>query len=111
MVVAQVGGAGSTMIGRHVTLAGQSGVVGHVSIGDRAGVGAQAGVTNDVEPGTTVLGSPAVPIADARRQMLTVQRLPEMRQQIKRLEAEVKALREAMDCQTQRRKNAKTQKH
>jgi UDP-3-O-[3-hydroxymyristoyl] glucosamine N-acyltransferase len=94
MLVAQVGVAGSTTIGRHVTLAGQAGIVGHLTIGDNASVGAQAGVKNDVEPGTTVLGSPAVPIADAKKQMLTVQRLPEMRQQLKNLAAEVQALRE-----------------
>jgi len=97
MVVAQVGVAGSTTIGKHVTMAGQSGVVGHVSIGDNASVGAQAGVKNDVEPGTTVLGSPAVAIAEAKRQMLMVQRLPEMRQQIKKLEAEIDALRQALE--------------
>ena len=99
MVVAQVGVAGSTTVGKHVTMAGQSGVVGHVSVGDNASIGAQAGVKNDVEPDTTVLGSPAVPIAEAKRQMLMVQRLPEMRQQIKKLEAEVKALREALATQ------------
>ncbi|MFQ5491647.1 MAG: UDP-3-O-(3-hydroxymyristoyl)glucosamine N-acyltransferase [Phycisphaerae bacterium] len=92
MVVAQVGVAGSTTLGRHVTLAGQAGIVGHAHIGDDATVGAKAGVRGDVEAGTTVLGTPAVPIADARRQMLMVQRLPEMRRQIKELQAQVRAL-------------------
>lgn len=99
MIVAQVGVAGSTTIGEHVTMAGQAGVVGHVSIGDRASVGAQAGVKNDVEPGATVLGSPAIPITEAKRQILMIQHLPEMRQQIKKLEAEVNALREALATQ------------
>jgi UDP-3-O-[3-hydroxymyristoyl] glucosamine N-acyltransferase len=110
MVVAQVGVAGSTTIGRHVTLAGQAGIVGHLSIGDNATVGAQAGVKNDVQPGVTVLGTPAVLIAEAKKQMLIVQRLPEMRQQIKNLEAEVKALRQVLDGETEKRKNAETQR-
>jgi UDP-3-O-[3-hydroxymyristoyl] glucosamine N-acyltransferase len=93
MVVAQVGVAGSTTVGKHVTMAGQAGIVGHVHIGDNAAIGAQAGVKNDVEPGTTVLGTPAVPITEAKRQMLIVQQLPQMRQRLKELEAEVKTLR------------------
>lgn len=96
LLVAQVGVAGSTTVGKHVTVAGQAGIVGHLTIGDGATIGAQAGVKNNVEPGTTVLGSPAVPINDAKRQMLTAQRLPEMRQQLKNLAAEVQALRELM---------------
>lgn len=100
MVVAQVGVAGSTTIGRHVTLAGQVGVIGHTHIGDNATVGAKAGVRGVVEPGSTVLGVPAVPIADARRQMLLVQRLPEMRQQIKDLQAQVQALRDQIEPMT-----------
>ena len=93
MIVAQVGIAGSAVIGNHVTLAGQAGVVGHIHIGDNAQVGAKAGVTDDVEPGGKVLGAPAVPIADARRQMLLVRRLPELTRRLKSLEEEVAHLR------------------
>ena len=96
MVVAQVGVAGSTTVGKHVTMAGQAGIVGHVTVGDDAKIGAKAGVKNDVEAGTTVLGSPATPIADARRQMILVQQLPQMRKRLKALEAEVEALRKRM---------------
>ncbi|MHC4233919.1 MAG: UDP-3-O-(3-hydroxymyristoyl)glucosamine N-acyltransferase [Planctomycetota bacterium] len=94
LLVAQVGVAGSATVGRHVTVAGQAGIVGHLTIGDNAAVGAQAGVTNDVEPGITVLGSPALPITEAKRHMLMVQRLPEMRQRLKDLAEEVEALGE-----------------
>ena len=97
MLVALVGVAGSTTIGRHVTLAGQAGIVGHTTIGDNARVGAQAGVRADVEPGVTVLGTPATPIAEAKRQMLVIQRLPEMRRQLRDLEAEVTALRKLIE--------------
>ncbi len=97
MLVALVGVAGSVTIGRHVTLAGQAGIVGHHTIGDNARVGAQAGVRSDVAPGVTVLGAPAIPIAEARRQMMVMQRLPEMRRQLRELEAEVKALRELVN--------------
>lgn len=97
MVVAQVGVAGSTTVGKHVTMAGQAGIVGHATIGDNATIGAKAGVKNDVEPGVTVLGQPAIPITEAKRQMLMVKQLPQMRKQLKVLEAEVAALRKMLN--------------
>ncbi|MBP7933506.1 MAG: UDP-3-O-(3-hydroxymyristoyl)glucosamine N-acyltransferase [Phycisphaerae bacterium] len=93
MFVAQVGVAGSVQVGRHVTMAGQAGIVGHITIGDHATVGAKAGVTNSVEPGVTVLGQPAVPIKDCRRQIAIVQRLPEIKNEIRRLRQDVDRLR------------------
>jgi UDP-3-O-[3-hydroxymyristoyl] glucosamine N-acyltransferase len=97
MFVAHVGIAGSAVIGRHVTIAGQAGVVGHIQIGDNVQIGAQAGVTESIEPGVTVLGAPAVPINEAKRQMLLVQKLPELRQRLKAMEEELAALRRAVE--------------
>jgi UDP-3-O-[3-hydroxymyristoyl] glucosamine N-acyltransferase len=92
LFVAQVGIAGSVNVGRHVTMAGQAGVVGHITIGDNAVIGAKAGVTNDVEPGLTMLGQPAVPISDCKRQVAVVQRLPELKNEIKRLRRDLDRL-------------------
>ena len=61
VIVAQVGISGSTRIGDFVMLGGQAGLTGHLDIGDGAKIAAQAGVMRDIEPGTTVGGSPAVP--------------------------------------------------
>lgn len=94
MFVAQVGVAGSVTVGRHVTIAGQAGVVGHINIGDNAVIGAKAGVSNSIEPGMTVLGQPAVPINDCRRQMAVMQQLPKLKNEIKRLGREVNRLLE-----------------
>jgi UDP-3-O-[3-hydroxymyristoyl] glucosamine N-acyltransferase len=92
LFVAQVGVAGSVAVGRHVTIAGQAGVVGHITIGDNATIGAKAGVSNSVEAGMTVLGQPAVPIADCRRQMAVMQQLPKLKNEVKRLSREVDKL-------------------
>ncbi|HEY3243304.1 MAG TPA: UDP-3-O-(3-hydroxymyristoyl)glucosamine N-acyltransferase [Phycisphaerae bacterium] len=97
LLVAQVGIAGSTQIGRHVTLAGQAGVVGHVQIGDHARVGAKAGVTQNIEPGVEVLGAPAVPIAEARRHLILIQKLPELRDRLRQLEEEVRHLKQQLE--------------
>ncbi|MFH0983417.1 MAG: UDP-3-O-(3-hydroxymyristoyl)glucosamine N-acyltransferase [Planctomycetota bacterium] len=93
MLVAQVGIAGSTVVGKHVTIAGQAGIVGHIEIGDGVQIGAQAGVAESLAAGSKVLGSPAVPAQEAKRQVLLVQRLPEMKQRLKALEEEVQELR------------------
>ena len=93
LFVAQVGVAGSVTVGTHVTMAGQSGVVGHIRVGDNAKVGAKAGVTNNVPDGETVLGAPAIPITDMRRQVACLSRLPEMMKRVKALEKELIELR------------------
>jgi UDP-3-O-[3-hydroxymyristoyl] glucosamine N-acyltransferase len=92
LFVAQVGLAGSVNVGRHVTMAGQAGVVGHIRIGDNATVGAKAGVTNNVPDGETVLGQPAIPIRDMKRQVAYVMRLPELNETVKRLEKQIAEL-------------------
>ncbi|MBL8879135.1 MAG: UDP-3-O-(3-hydroxymyristoyl)glucosamine N-acyltransferase [Phycisphaerales bacterium] len=92
LFVAQVGIAGSVHVGDHVTMAGQAGVVGHVRIGDRVTVGAKAGVVNHVSDGVTVLGAPAVPIAEAKRQFFYIARLPEMSEKIRKLEKRISEL-------------------
>ena len=93
MFVAQVGIAGSTQIGKNVTMAGQAGVVGHIQIGDNVTVGAKAGVSNSIKPGLTVLGQPAVPISDCKRQIAVQMRLPQLKDEIRRLRREVDELK------------------
>lgn len=92
LFVAQVGLAGSVTVGRHVTIAGQAGVVGHITIGDNAVIGAKAGVSNSIEPGATVLGQPAVPITECRRQIAVMQQLPKLKNEIKRMRRELDRL-------------------
>ncbi|MFQ5805214.1 MAG: UDP-3-O-(3-hydroxymyristoyl)glucosamine N-acyltransferase [Phycisphaerae bacterium] len=92
LFVAQVGLAGSVSVGKHVTMAGQAGVVGHIRIGDNATIGAKAGVTNNVPDGETVLGAPAVPITEMKRRVAHVGRLPELKEQVKRLEKQLAEL-------------------
>ncbi|MFO0973236.1 MAG: UDP-3-O-(3-hydroxymyristoyl)glucosamine N-acyltransferase [Phycisphaerae bacterium] len=98
LLVAQVGLAGSVTVGSHVTMAGKVGVAGHLTIGDNVRIGAMAGVMRDVEPGVEILGSPGLPIKDARRVFAATHRLPEMRAELRALRAEVAELRAALDA-------------
>jgi UDP-3-O-[3-hydroxymyristoyl] glucosamine N-acyltransferase len=94
MLVAQAGVAGSVTIGKHVTLAGQVGVVGHITIGDNAVVAAKSGVTTDIPPGKAVLGIPALPINQKRREFAILGKLPGKWDQLKVLPRRVAALEE-----------------
>jgi len=97
LLVAQVGIAGSTRLGHHCTLAGQVGVAGHIAIGNNVNVGAKSGITNDVEDGQTLLGQPARPIQDTKRQVLMVAKLPEMRDQVKLLQKRIEQLEKKLN--------------
>lgn len=95
MLVAQVGIAGSVIVGHHVTMAGKVGVAGHLTIGDHAKLAGMTGAMKNIPAGMQVAGQPAIPIKDALRSFSLVRRLPELQEQIKKLEGQVAALREA----------------
>ncbi len=97
LLVAQVGVAGSVHVGEHVQIGGQVGVAGHLTIGNDVRIGAKAGVIADIAPGEHVLGQPAIPARDARRAASLTAKLPDMRQRLKAMEAELAALREALE--------------
>ena len=92
MLCSQVGVAGSTTTGDYVVMAGQVGVRDHVHIGDRAVLGAMAGVINDVPDGCRMIGIPATPERDQKIKQAVFSKLPEMRRQLKQLEATVEKL-------------------
>ena len=92
LLVAQSGIAGSVVAGDYCVFAGQAGVVGHIKIGAGAKIGAQCGVTNDIPPGQETWGTPAMPLAQARRAFATIAHLPEMRSALKKLSREVGAI-------------------
>ncbi|PID75551.1 MAG: UDP-3-O-(3-hydroxymyristoyl)glucosamine N-acyltransferase [Deltaproteobacteria bacterium] len=92
LLVAQVGIAGSTTLGRNVVMAGHSAVAGHLHIGDRAMVAAKAGVHTNLEEGAAVGGIPAIPVRQWARCSAVFAKLPEIYKQLKRLDAAVNSL-------------------
>ena len=84
---AQVGLAGSTILGRNVYMAGQAAAKGHVRIGDGSLIGGATAVTSDVPPGAQILGVP--PGMDRKRWARIVaawKRLPELLVRVRELE-------------------------
>ncbi|MBI4637810.1 MAG: UDP-3-O-(3-hydroxymyristoyl)glucosamine N-acyltransferase [Candidatus Rokubacteria bacterium] len=92
IIVAQVGISGSSRLGRGVVLGGQVGVADHVTLGDGVKVGAQSGVHADIPSGETRLGTPARPITQTKRILLTEARLPELARRLSSLERRVQRL-------------------
>lgn len=86
LLISQVGIAGSTKLGNYVILAGQVGVAGHLNIGNKVIVGAKAGIMTDIPDDQKWLGTPAQPDRDLKRQLLAMQRLPELLRRVADLE-------------------------
>ncbi len=75
LIAAQCGISGSTTLGDNVTMGGQSGIADNLTIGDNVIIAAKTGVIGNLKSGATVLGFPARPIAQAKRQMAILARL------------------------------------
>jgi UDP-3-O-[3-hydroxymyristoyl] glucosamine N-acyltransferase len=93
LVMGQVGFAGSTQLGDYCVIASQSGIAGHLKLGHQATVGAKSGVMRDIPDKGTVLGIPAAPDKQAKRQMIALTQLPELIRRTRELEKEVAELK------------------
>ena len=107
VLVAQVGVAGSVTIGDGAMLGGQAGISDHVKVGPNALIGAQAGVHADVAGGEW-LGTPALPRERAGRVFAALPHLPEYRERVRALEAQVAELRRAIEALREGREVADT---
>ncbi|MGC9454373.1 MAG: UDP-3-O-(3-hydroxymyristoyl)glucosamine N-acyltransferase [Phycisphaerae bacterium] len=97
LLVSQSGIAGSVTTGDYCVLAGQAGIANHVRLGDRVRLAAQSGVASDVGSDEDLWGSPAMPLARARRALTTLPHLPEMRKAMRRMEREITELKRRLD--------------
>jgi len=86
LIVAQAGIAGSTKLGNHCILGGQAGVAGHLKLGHRVMVAGQSGVMHNLKDGEKVLGSPAQPDRQTKRQLIAIQHLPDVLKRVAELE-------------------------
>ena len=92
LIMGQVGFAGSTHLGDYAVVASQSGIAGHLKLGPQSTVGAKSGVMRDIPAGGTVLGIPALPDKQTKRQWIAMQQLPEMIRRVRELEKRVEQL-------------------
>jgi UDP-3-O-[3-hydroxymyristoyl] glucosamine N-acyltransferase len=94
VIIAQVAIAGSVHIGSKVIIAGQAGIAGHLHVGDGAVIGAKAAVTKDVEPGSYMIGVPAMPAQKFKRTQAGLILLPKLKERVTELAARVRKLEE-----------------
>jgi UDP-3-O-[3-hydroxymyristoyl] glucosamine N-acyltransferase len=84
--------AGSVTIGDRAVIAGQAGVAGHLKIAADVVVAAQSGVPGNVDKPGVYWGTPIMPMNEAKRVVLTLPRLPEMRKELRDLAKRLEAL-------------------
>ncbi len=96
---AQTGVAGSCKVGDWCMFGGQVGVAGHITVGDRVYVGAQSGVHGNrmIRKGDcTVMGYPAIEHQNFARSTVAYKNLPEMVDQLNKLQREVEELKKGL---------------
>src|ERR1700722_12132468 len=93
LIMGQVGFAGSTRLGDYCVIASQAGIAGHLTLGNQATVGAKSGVMRDIPDKGTVLGIPALPDKQTKRQVIALQQLPELIRRMRDLEKQVADLK------------------
>jgi UDP-3-O-[3-hydroxymyristoyl] glucosamine N-acyltransferase len=91
LIMGQCGFAGSTELKDYCVIASQSGVADHLTLGPQATVGAKSGVMRDIPPGGTVLGIPALPDKQMKRQWIAMQQLPELIKRLREVERQLRA--------------------
>jgi UDP-3-O-[3-hydroxymyristoyl] glucosamine N-acyltransferase len=92
LIMGQVGFAGSTIIGDYTVIASQSGIADHLNIGKQVVIGAKSGVMRDLPDGSRVLGIPAVPDRQAKRQIIASQQLPDLVKRFREMEKQIETL-------------------
>ena len=74
LVVSECCVSGGVKLGDYVVLTGQVGIEDDLNIGEGSMIGAKAGVTSDVPAGERWVGYPALPVREAFRMMMMLQR-------------------------------------
>lgn len=99
IISSQTGIAGSSTVGRQAIVGGQVGIADYCRIDDHAIVGAQCGVPSRkrIPAGQPFWGTPARPLKDIKTQQGYLGRLPKISDEVKRLRAELDALKASLD--------------
>ncbi|HAV65346.1 MAG TPA: UDP-3-O-(3-hydroxymyristoyl)glucosamine N-acyltransferase [Verrucomicrobiales bacterium] len=92
LIMGQCGFAGSTRLGDYCVVASQSGVAGHLKLGSQSMIGAKSGVMRDIPDKGTVLGIPAQPDKQTKRQWIALQQLPDLLKQVRDMQKQLAEL-------------------
>jgi len=92
VIAAQSGISGSTTLGDRVVMGGNVGTNDHVHIGNDVILGGRSSVDRDIEEPGAYFGTPARPLAEAKRSFVLTTKLPELLSRIRELERKVEEL-------------------
>jgi UDP-3-O-[3-hydroxymyristoyl] glucosamine N-acyltransferase len=90
LICAQAGISGSSTIQDYVIIGGQAGLAGHLTVGKGCKIDGQTGVNSDLEPGTSVKGTPCLPYSLEQRINVLRKRLPDLFKRVDALEERLK---------------------
>ena len=93
LIVAQTGISGSTIVGDNVTFGGQVGTVGHIEIGGNSIYAARSGITKNMPPNFFGAGFPIQSHGDWLKFQVTLKKIPELLEKVRRLEHELETLK------------------
>jgi UDP-3-O-[3-hydroxymyristoyl] glucosamine N-acyltransferase len=97
LFAAQVGVAGSSVVGDDVILAGQVGVAGHLRLGKGVMATAQTGIPGSLPAGSYVSGYPAIPHKEWLKSSAAYRQLPAFRKRVAELERRIAELEEKLE--------------
>ena len=97
ILCAQVGLSGSVVVEDNVVMAGQIGVANHMKIGKGSVLGAKTGVMSNIESGSFMLGSPAIPQREFMKREAASRKLPDALRTLRALEKQVQKLQTQID--------------
>jgi UDP-3-O-[3-hydroxymyristoyl] glucosamine N-acyltransferase len=92
VMAAQVGIAGSTKIEKNCVFGGQAGISGHTTIGERSKIGPQSGILSSVEPGSVLLGTPAIELKSMLKSYSIIKNLPQLRNDLIQMQRQLKEI-------------------
>lgn len=97
VLIAQCGIAGSSEVGRGVTVSAQSGVNGHITLGDGSTIAGASAVQHSTSPGVTVFGIPAEPQKEFVERLLLPRKFQRLTEKLKALEEKISLLEEKLE--------------
>jgi UDP-3-O-[3-hydroxymyristoyl] glucosamine N-acyltransferase len=92
VIAAQSGISGSTSLGDRVVMGGNVGTNDHINIGSDVILGGRSSVDRDIDEPGAYFGTPARPLAEAKRAFLIATKLPDLLSRIRELERQVEEL-------------------
>ncbi len=97
IIIAQTGIAGSTKTGKHVIIAGQVAIAGHIFITDKTMIAAKSGVSKSITTSGKYGGIPVMPIRDYNRNAVYLRNIEEYTNKVKELEKQIKNLEKKLE--------------